>query len=111
MSARACWMPDPRRQGPARAVALILLALLASGCIGSSSAENRHVGDPNTTATTEKASCKAPVESLVTPAAQATAETFARVADGGTLADVAIGNGNVVWSTIHLETGAGAVYE
>jgi hypothetical protein len=103
-----------------RAAVLIVLVLGLAGCgdNGSSNGSTPSgaastVAPPRVTASapTTDAGCE-PAQSMLAPKGQSLRmKTIALVKDGGTLSDMAIGGGYIVWSTIHIETGAGALYE
>jgi hypothetical protein len=100
-----------------RALLLPALLLSLSGCIGGSDATSQGPGSgeapPKVTASTPTtdAGCEPAKATLAARGQRLPMKTIAVVKDGGTLSDMAIGGGYIVWSTIHIETGAGSLYE
>jgi hypothetical protein len=103
---------------PAKAALLSALVVAAAGCTGSGSGSATSSGQPasgppavNPSTRTTDAGC-APAKAMLAPKGKAVRmQTVALVKDQGTLSDMDIGGGYIVWSSIHIETGAGAVYE
>jgi hypothetical protein len=100
-----------------RALRAAALVLCAAGCTGSGSGSGTspRAAHPapavNSSTPAQEAGCQPAKAKLAPRGKPLRMRTIAVVKDQGTLSDIAVGGGYIAWSTIHIETGAGAIYE